>query len=148
MATLSPKLPQNNPSWKQRIMFKIGALFSTFDRKILYLFCTSTCPQNLIPTRHIELWGKHHFAQRGMLKFTYKGRFLTIKRHMRNYCNENPNGNSLVPLLRLGIFLKKNTKILNFGGISKFLKLIVSRGGHYQYIFKTIYDKSIFYWGL
>jgi hypothetical protein len=27
----------------------------------------------------MEPWKKRHFAQRGMMKFTYKGRFLTIK---------------------------------------------------------------------
>jgi hypothetical protein len=38
-----------------------------------------TWPQNLIPTRGVEHWEKNHFPQGGMLKFTYKGRLLTIK---------------------------------------------------------------------
>jgi hypothetical protein len=38
-----------------------------------------TCPQNLIPTRGVEHQENNHFPQWGMLKFTYKGRFLTIK---------------------------------------------------------------------
>jgi hypothetical protein len=45
----------------------------------LFLSELGTCPQNLIPTRGVEHWEKNHFSQGGTLKFTYKGRFLTIK---------------------------------------------------------------------
>jgi hypothetical protein len=45
----------------------------------LFLSELGTCPQNLIPRRGVEHWEKNHFPQGGMLKFTYKGHFLTIK---------------------------------------------------------------------
>jgi hypothetical protein len=38
-----------------------------------------TCPQNLMPTQGVKPRENHQFPQGGMLKFTYKGRFLTIK---------------------------------------------------------------------
>jgi hypothetical protein len=41
----------------------------------LFLSELGTCSQNLMPTQGVE----HQFPQEGMLKFTYKGRFLTIK---------------------------------------------------------------------
>jgi hypothetical protein len=37
------------------------------------------CVQNLIFTKVVEGCQKNYFLQRDMLKFTYKGRFLTIK---------------------------------------------------------------------
>jgi hypothetical protein len=37
------------------------------------------CPQNLMPTQGVEPWKNHQFPQGDMLKFTYKGRILTIK---------------------------------------------------------------------
>jgi hypothetical protein len=45
----------------------------------LFLSELGTCPQNLIPTRGVEHSEKNHFPQGGMVKFTYKGHFLTIK---------------------------------------------------------------------
>jgi hypothetical protein len=45
---------------------------------ILVLSELGTCPYNLIPTRGVEQ--KNHFLQGNMLKFTYKGYFLTIKK--------------------------------------------------------------------
>ena len=50
------------------------------DFKFLFLGELGTCLPNLIPMRHMEPWGRCHFPQRGMLKFTYRGRFLKIKR--------------------------------------------------------------------
>jgi hypothetical protein len=51
-----------------------------------------TCPQNLMPTQDLEPWENHQFPQGGMLKFTYKGHFLTIKISYENSWIENPNG--------------------------------------------------------
>jgi hypothetical protein len=88
----------------------------------LFLSQLGTCPQNLIPTRGVEHWGKNHFLQGGMLKFTYKGRFLTIKIAYEKFLDWKSElwKHALVPPLH-GIFLfKKNTKISIFGGISKF----------------------------
>jgi hypothetical protein len=45
----------------------------------LFLIELGTCPQNLIPAKGVEHWEKNHFPQGGMLKFTYKDRFWTIK---------------------------------------------------------------------
>jgi hypothetical protein len=70
---------------------------------------------------------KVNFPQGGMLKFTYKGCFLTIERHTKDYCIENPNGEHMlwcVFYIQDFLFLKK-IKISIFGGITKFLKLIV-----------------------
>jgi hypothetical protein len=55
------------------------------DFKLLFLGELGTYQQNLISTRHMESWKKRHFAQRDMLKFTYKGHFLTLKKaYMEN----------------------------------------------------------------
>jgi hypothetical protein len=45
----------------------------------LFLVELGTCVQNLISTKVVEGCQNNDFPQRGMLKFTYKGRFLTIK---------------------------------------------------------------------
>jgi hypothetical protein len=46
----------------------------------LFLGELGTCPQNLMLTQCVEPWENHQYPQRGMLKFTYKGSFLTIKK--------------------------------------------------------------------
>jgi hypothetical protein len=93
----------------------------------LYLSELGTCPQNLIPTRGVEHWEKNHFPQGGMLKFTYKGSFLTIKRTYKIllYWKSKRWTYTLVLPLHIEIFILENTKISILGGISKFLKLIV-----------------------
>jgi hypothetical protein len=66
-------------------------------------------------------------SQGSMLKFTYKDSFLTIKRDMENYCSKIPNGEHILWCLfymQKKKFLKK-IKIKIFGGISKFLKIIL-----------------------
>jgi hypothetical protein len=50
----------------------------------LFLCELGTCPQNLMPTRGVEPCKNHQFPQGGMLKFTYKGRFLTLKKAYGN----------------------------------------------------------------
>jgi hypothetical protein len=57
-----------------------------------------------------------------MLKFTYKGRFLTIKKTYKISWIENPNSeNKLKCLFYTYKFLfLKNSKLSIFGGISKF----------------------------
>jgi hypothetical protein len=91
----------------------------------MFLSELGTCLQNLISVRKKEII--FHWA---MLKFTYKGRFLTIKRHIKNCCIENPNDEHMYwCLLYLRIFIKKNWlkifQISIFSGVSKFLELIV-----------------------
>jgi hypothetical protein len=53
-----------------------GMLLSIF----LFVSELGTCPQNPIPRKCVEHVEKNHFPQGGMLKFTYKGRFLTNKK--------------------------------------------------------------------
>jgi hypothetical protein len=53
----------------------------------LFLVELGACLQNLTPTKRVEDGEKNKIPQGNMLKFTYKGNFLTIKRHIKN-----PNG--------------------------------------------------------
>jgi hypothetical protein len=94
------------------------------DFKFLFL---GTCQQNLIPTGHMEPWKKRHFVQRDLLKFTYKGRFWTLKKAYGKFLDWKSKhcAHALVPLLKMEVFLLKKTKISILGGILKFLKLIV-----------------------
>jgi hypothetical protein len=100
------------------------------DFKFLFLGELGTCPQNLISTGCMEPWQKHHnFAQRGMLKFIYKGRFLTIKKAYEKFLDWKSKqwAHALVPPLHMEVFFffLKKTKTSIFGGILKFLELIV-----------------------
>jgi hypothetical protein len=97
-----------------------------WDILSLFLGELGICLQNLIPTRGVEHWDKNYFPEKGMLKFTYKGRFLTIKKAYKKllYWKSKWWAHASVRLLHRRFFLKQ-IKISNFGGISKFLKLIV-----------------------
>jgi hypothetical protein len=57
-----------------------------------------------------------------MLKFTYKGRFLTIKIAYEKFLDWKSKHwkHALVPPRHVEIFIFEKTKILIFGGISKF----------------------------
>jgi hypothetical protein len=93
------------------------------DCKSLLLGELGTCQQNLISMRRMEPWKKCHFAQRGMLKFTYKGHFLTIKIAYGKFLNWKSKWwkHFLVPPLYVEILFLRNTKILSFGGIQSFV---------------------------
>jgi hypothetical protein len=56
-----------------------GLRYGLPDFTFLFLVKLGTCVQNLIFTKVVEGCQKKYFLQRGMLKFTYKGSFLTIK---------------------------------------------------------------------
>jgi hypothetical protein len=73
----------------------------------LFLSELGTCPQNLIPTRGVEHWEKNHFPQGGMLKSTYKGRFLTIKIAYEKFLDWKSEWwkHALVPPLYIEIFI-------------------------------------------
>jgi hypothetical protein len=75
--------------------------------RFLFLHVLSTCPQNLMPTRGVEPWENHQFPQRGMLKFTYKGRFLTIKIAYEKFLDWKSEQwkHALAPLLYIEIFI-------------------------------------------
>jgi hypothetical protein len=77
------------------------------DFKFLFLGELGTCQQNLISTRLMEPWKKRHFAQRGMLKFTYKGYFWTIKIAYEKFLDWKSEQwkHALVPLLHVEIFI-------------------------------------------
>jgi hypothetical protein len=47
--------------------------------EFLFISELGTYPQNLIFMGFVEHCKKYHFLEGGMLKFTYKGRFLNIK---------------------------------------------------------------------
>jgi hypothetical protein len=54
------------------------------------------CLQNLISIGGVKHWEKNYFSQEGMLKFTYKCHFLTIKKAFKNCCIKNPNGENML----------------------------------------------------
>ena len=89
----------------------------------LFLGELSTCLQNLMLTRGVEPWENHLFLQGGMLKFTYKGYFLTIKIAYKKFLDYKSEWwkHALLPPLYAQIFiLYLNTQISIFGGMSKF----------------------------
>jgi hypothetical protein len=65
------------------------------------------CPQNLMPTQGVEPWENHQFLQGGMLKFTCKGRFLTIKIAYEKFLDWSSKRwkHALVPPLHVEIFI-------------------------------------------
>jgi hypothetical protein len=88
----------------------------------LFLGELGTCPQNLMPTQGVEPWVKHQFPQGGMLKFTYKGCFLTIKIAYEKFLDWKSKWwkHGSLPLHCRNFLFLKNTRISIFGGISKF----------------------------
>jgi hypothetical protein len=75
--------------------------------RFLFLGELATCPQNLMPTQSVEPWENHQFPQGGMLKFTYKGRFLTIKIAYEKFLDwkSEQRKHALVPHLYIEIFI-------------------------------------------
>jgi hypothetical protein len=77
------------------------------DFTFLFLVELGTCVQNLIFTKVVEGCQKKYFPQRGMLKFTYKGRFWTIKKAYEKILDwkSEPWKHALVPPLHVEIFI-------------------------------------------
>jgi hypothetical protein len=102
--SLAPKGDSRVLKAKKSIFWsRYGMCLSIF----LFLSELGTCPQNLISTRGVEHWEKNHFPQGGMLKFTYKGRFLTIKiayEKILDWKSERRK-HALVPPLHVKIFI-------------------------------------------
>jgi hypothetical protein len=100
---------------RKHVLSNLGSLtgvhshFYRCPKKVAVTFgCTHlTCPQNLIPTRDVEHWEKNHFSQGGMLKFTYKGRFLTIKIAYEKFLDWKSEWwkHALVPLLHVNFVI-------------------------------------------
>jgi hypothetical protein len=67
-----------------------GRRYGLLDFTFLFLVELGTCVENLILTKVVEGCQKNYFPQRGMLKFTYEGRFWK---------------HALVPLLHVEIFI-------------------------------------------
>jgi hypothetical protein len=64
--------------WRPKKPF-LGIGMACQTSKFLFIVELGTCVQNLIFTKGVEGCQKIYFPRRGMQKFTYKGRFLTIK---------------------------------------------------------------------
>jgi hypothetical protein len=60
-----------------------------------------------MPTQDVEPWENHQFPQGGMLKFTYKGHFLTIKIAYEKKLDlkSEQQKYALVPLLHIKILI-------------------------------------------
>jgi hypothetical protein len=75
--------------------------------RFMFLGELGTCPENVIPTSGVEPWEYHQFPQGGMLKFTYKGRLLTIKIAYETLLDWKSKRwkHALVPALYIEIFV-------------------------------------------
>jgi hypothetical protein len=71
-------MPKRDSSVLEAKKTFFGRRYGLQDFIFLFLFELGTCVQNFIFTKALEGCQKNYFPQRGMLKFTYKGRFLTI----------------------------------------------------------------------
>jgi hypothetical protein len=117
----------NVQSWKKHFFPNVWGVQQSFggQKTIFYSRCGLTnfkflflselgiYHQNLIPTRHMEPWEKCHFAQRGMLKCTYKGHFLTIEKAYEKFLHWKSKwwAHVLVPPLHLEVLIfEKKTK--------------------------------------
>jgi hypothetical protein len=120
--------------WRLRKLF-FGVKYGLRDFILLFLVELVTCLQNLIPSRGMEHWEKNYFPQEGMLKFTYKDSFLTIKKSYKKLVYwKSKWGHTLVPPLHVEFFFARNKKsqilVVNFwwffiSGVVSILKLIV-----------------------
>jgi hypothetical protein len=105
--------------WDHNILPKgdislLGSKKTTFQSRygmclfgFLFLGELITCPQNLMPVGGVEPWENHQFPQGGMLKFTYKGRFLTIKKAYEEFLDYKSKQwtHTLVCPLHIEIFI-------------------------------------------
>jgi hypothetical protein len=100
-------LPKGDSSLlgSKKTTFKSRFRMSLF--RFLFLGELGTCPQNLMPTQDVEPWENHQFPQGGMLKSTYKGRFMTIKIAYEKFLDWKSKQwkHALVPLLYIEIFI-------------------------------------------
>jgi hypothetical protein len=87
----------------------------------LFLSELGTCPQNLIPTRHVEHWEKNHYYK-GYAEIHIQRPFFDNKIANENFSDWKSKRwkHTLVLLLPYKFLFLKNIKILIFGGISKF----------------------------
>jgi hypothetical protein len=106
------------PLWKGDSSL-LGSKKTTFSSRyemclfgFLFLGEWGICQQNLMPIRGVEPWENHPFPQGGMLKFTYKGHFLTIKIAYERFLDWKSKmwKHALVPLLHVEIFFWKKLK--------------------------------------
>jgi hypothetical protein len=110
----------------------LGSKKTTFSSRygmclfgFLFLIELGTCPQNLMPTQGVEPWENHQFPQGSMLKFTYKGRFLTIKIAYEKFLDGKSKWrkHALVPPLHIEIFIFEKHWNLDFWWYFKVLSL-------------------------
>jgi hypothetical protein len=91
--------------WVQKNHF--SSIFRMSLCRFLFLRELGICPQNLMPTQAVEPWENHQFPQGGMRKFTYKGRFLTIKIAYEKFLDWKYKWwkHAIVPALYIEIFI-------------------------------------------
>jgi hypothetical protein len=78
-------MPKRDSSVLEAQKTIFGRRYGLPDFIFLFLVELDTCVQNLMFTKIIKGWQKIYFPPRGMLKFTYKGHFLTIKIACENF---------------------------------------------------------------
>ena len=123
--------------------------------RFLFLCKLGTCPQNVMPTRGVEPWENHQFPQGGMLKFTYKGRFLTIKIAYEKFLDWKSKWwkHALVPLLYKEIFIFEKHWNLNFWwnfkvlSLSKFGQILAVLGSFGQKLLHSQWLRACPKWG-
>jgi len=83
---------------------------------LLFLSELGTCPKNIIFKRNVEGCQKNHILLRGMLKFTNKGRLLTIKIAYEKFLDWKSEQwkHALLHSLYIDIFIFENYQNLNF----------------------------------
>jgi hypothetical protein len=84
-----------------------GLRYGLPDFTFLFLVESGTCVQNLIFTKVVEGCQKNYFPQGGMLKFTYKGHFSTIKIAYEKFLDWKSKwwNHALEPPLHIEIFI-------------------------------------------
>jgi hypothetical protein len=100
-------VPERYSSVSRAKKTTFGCRYGLWNFKILFLVELGTCVQNLAFTKVVEGCQKNYFPQRGMLKFEYKGRFLTIKIAYEKFLDKKSEWwkHALVPPLHVEIFI-------------------------------------------
>jgi hypothetical protein len=99
--------------------------------RFLFLGELGTCSQNLMPTQGVEPWENHQFPQGGVLKFAYKGHFLTIKIGYETFLDWKSKWlkHALLSLPCIEYFISE--KHINLGLGWNFKVLLLSRFGQF-----------------
>jgi hypothetical protein len=98
----------NNLLGSKKTTFSSSYEMSLFG--FLFVGELGTCPQNRMSTQGVEPWENHQFPQGDMLKFTYKGHFLTIEIAYEKFLDwkSKQKKHALVSPLHVEIFISEN----------------------------------------